>query len=155
MYVPDIQKIATAGLALASATLSMRAPSSTPALSAIVQLTAGLHLAGDSVSKGSVLDYAVEKCIDSDGNVRCTKPFPVKVDSCYKFEWSTDGALAHTTVEVRDVGSGEIVYYRDTNGDWKPEKDGLVYLDFKPKIWGQGNDTVDYEVKKCDKDNEL
>ncbi|RFU81137.1 hypothetical protein TARUN_1046 [Trichoderma arundinaceum] len=132
MYLPDVQKFATAGLALASA-----------------------QFAGDTVVKGHVLDFAVEKCIDRDGNVRCSKPFPVKEDSCYKLEWSTKGALSHTTIEVRDAGSGEIVYYRDTNGDWKPKKNEIVYLDFKPKIWGQGNETVDYEVKKCDKDNEL
>ncbi|KAK2593758.1 hypothetical protein QQS21_008519 [Conoideocrella luteorostrata] len=132
MYIPDVQKIATAGLAIA-----------------------GLQMSGDTVSKGSVIDYAVEKCMDSDGNVRCTKPFLVSKGGCYKLEWSTDGALSHTTVEVRDAGSGEMVYYRDTNGEWKPEKGELVYLDFKPKIWKTGNDTVDYEVKKCDKEEEL
>ncbi|KAK4080959.1 hypothetical protein Trihar35433_2064 [Trichoderma harzianum] len=116
---------------------------------------ASIASSGDTVTKGHVLDFAVEKCIDSDGNVRCTKPFPVKEGSCYRFEWSTNGALAHTTVEVKDAGSGEIVYYRDTNGEWKPKKNEIVYLDFKPKIWGQGNETVDYEVKKCDKDDEL
>jgi hypothetical protein len=26
----------------------------------------------------------------------------------------------------------------------------LVYMDFKPKIWKQGNQTVDYTVKTCD-----
>ncbi|KID73185.1 uncharacterized protein G6M90_00g087320 [Metarhizium brunneum] len=132
MYIPDVQKIATAGLALAS-----------------------FKLTGDTVSKGEVLDYAIEKCIDSDGNIRCSKPFPVKKDSCYKLEWSTDGTFSHTTVEVRDAGSGEMVYYRDTNGDWKAEKNELVYLDFKPKIWGTGNDTVNYEVKNCEKGEEL
>ncbi|KFG82164.1 hypothetical protein MANI_005604 [Metarhizium anisopliae] len=135
MHIPDVQKIATAGLALASFTL--------------------IRLAGDTVSKGEVLDYAIEKCIDSDGNIRCSKPFPVKKDSCYKLEWSTDGTFSHTTVEVRDAGSGEMVYYRDTNGDWKAEKNELVYLDFKPKIWGTGNDTVNYEVKNCEKEEEL
>lgn len=101
------------------------------------------------------MDYAVEKCLDSEGNVRCTKPFLVKSDSCYKIDWSTDGALSHTTLEVRDAGSGELVYYRDTNGEWKPEKGELVYLDFKPKVWKTGNDTVDYEVKNCDKNSDL
>ncbi|KAG6003131.1 hypothetical protein E4U21_002329 [Claviceps maximensis] len=134
MYVPDMQKMATAGFALAG--LQM-------------------NLAGDIVSKGSVLDYAVEKCLDSDGNIRCTKPFPVVKDGCYRLEWSTDGTLSHTTVEVRDVGSGELVYYRDTDGEWKPEKGELVYLDFKPKVWKTGNDTVDYKVKKCDEEAEL
>lgn len=68
------------------------------------------------------MDYAVEKCIDSDGNQRCSKPFLVSKDTCYTIEWSTDGALSHTTVEVRDAGSNEIVFYRDTNGEWTPEK---------------------------------
>lgn len=96
------------------------------------------------------MDYAVEKCLDSEGNVRCTKPFLVSEGSCYNLEWTTDGTLSHTTVEVRDAGSAEIVYYRDTNGEWKPEKNELVYLDFKPKVWKTGNDTVTYKVTKCD-----
>jgi hypothetical protein len=25
----------------------------------------------------------------------------------------------------------------------------LVYLDFKPKVWRTGNDTVDYKVTTC------
>jgi hypothetical protein len=25
-------------------------------------------------------------------------------------------------VEVKDAGSGEMVYYRDTNGEWTPDK---------------------------------
>ncbi|GJN67763.1 hypothetical protein VFPFJ_04320 [Purpureocillium lilacinum] len=129
MYLPNSQKLIAAGLALID-----------------------LANVGDSVVKGKVLDYAVEKCLDSDGNVRCSKPFPVKEGSCYTLEWSTDGKISHTTIEVRDAGSGEMVYYRDTNGDWKPEKNELVYLDFKPKIWKTGNDTVEYEVKKCDDD---
>ena len=64
----------------------------------------------------------MEKCLDADANVRCTKPFLVKRGVCYNIEWATDGTLTHTTVEVRDSGSGEIVYYRDTNGEWRPEK---------------------------------
>jgi hypothetical protein len=54
-------------------------------------------------------------------------------------------------VEVRDAGSDELVYYRDTYREWKPEKSELVYLDFKPKVWKTGNDTVEYKVTKCDK----
>lgn len=96
------------------------------------------------------MDYAVEECLDSDGNIRCTKPFLVKKHGCYKIEWSTDGVLSHTTVEVRDAGSDEIVFYRDTNGEWEPKKGELVYLDFKPKVPTTGNDTVDYTVKTCD-----
>jgi hypothetical protein len=76
----------------------------------------------DVVSSGKILDYAVEKCIDADGNQRCTTPFLVKQGTCYNIEWSTEGTLSHTTVEVRDAGSNEIVYYRDTNGEWTPEK---------------------------------
>jgi len=68
------------------------------------------------------MDYAVESCLDDDGNVRCTKPFPLKKSSCYHFKWSTEGAISHTTCEVRDAGSGELVYYRDTDGDWTAEK---------------------------------
>ena len=74
------------------------------------------------------MDYAVEKCIDSDGNQRCSAPFLVTKDSCYEIEWSTEGTLTHTTVEVRDAKSAEIVYYRDTNGQWTPEK-GEVSFD--------------------------
>jgi hypothetical protein len=84
-----------------------------------------------TVSSGSVLDYAVEKCLDADQNVRCTKPFLVAKDECYKLEWKTDGVLSHTTVEVRDAGSGEMVFYRDTNGEWTPEK-GEVSLSDSP-----------------------
>jgi hypothetical protein len=68
------------------------------------------------------MDFAVERCIDSDGNQRCTKPFIVSKSTCYKIEWTTDGTLSHTTVEVRDAGSDELVFYRDTNGEWTPEK---------------------------------
>jgi len=102
-----------------------------------------------TISSGDVMDYAIERCLDSDGNVRCTKPFLVEADGCYNIEWNTEGTLSHTTVEVRDSGSSEMVYYRDTNGEWKPEKNELVYLDFKPKVWKTGNDTVSYTVKTC------
>ena len=64
----------------------------------------------------------MEKCIDDDGNTRCTKPFVVTKSTCYNIEWSTDGKLSHTTAEVRDAGSDEIVFYRDTNGEWTPDK---------------------------------
>lgn len=119
----------------------------------IAELAAGaLALAGlkpSEIAKGSVMDYAVEKCIDHDGNVRCTKPFIVKKATCYNIKWSTDGKLSHTTAEFRDAGSHEIVYYRDTNGEWTPDKGELVYLDFMPKIPKQGNKTVDYVVETC------
>jgi hypothetical protein len=114
------------------------------------------------------MDYAVEQCLDDDNNQRCSKPFLVTKATCYDLSWTTDGAISHTTAEVRDAGSNEIVYYRDTDGQWTPEKgevssgsaprdvsvahasdSQLVYLDFKPKIPGQGNKTVDYTVKTC------
>lgn len=126
MYIKSTQNIIAAGLAL---TTSFK-PS--------------------EIAKGSVMDYAVEKCIDASGNQRCTKPFLVAKSTCYNIEWSTDGALSHTTVEVRDAGSDEIVFYRDTNGEWTPEKGELVYMDFKPKVWKTGNDTVEYKVTTCD-----
>ncbi|TQS31863.1 hypothetical protein Golomagni_07843, partial [Golovinomyces magnicellulatus] len=67
MIIPDKQKLLTAGLAI-------------------------IGLTGDGdVSKGKVLDYAVEKCLDSDGNVRCSKPFLVTKGNCYNLEWTTDG----------------------------------------------------------------
>lgn len=125
MYIPNVQHVLAAGLALT-----------------------GVHLTGKVVS-GKVLDYSVEKCLDSDDNVRCSKPFLVEKSKCYNIEWSTEGALSHTTAEVRDAGSGELVYYRDTNGEWKPEKGELVYLDFKPKVAGQNNKTVEYKVETC------
>jgi hypothetical protein len=75
-----------------------------------------------TVASGKVLDYAVEKCVDDDGKVRCTKPFLVTKSTCYKLHWRTDGKVSHTTAEVRDAGSGEIVYYRDTDGQWTPDK---------------------------------
>jgi len=74
------------------------------------------------ISSGSVLDYAVENCLDSEGNVRCTKPFLVSKSTCYDLSWSTEGTISHTTIEVRDAGSDELVYYRDTNGQWTPDK---------------------------------
>jgi len=102
-----------------------------------------------TISSGKILDYAVEACIDEDHNQRCTKPFLVSGSTCYKMSWKSDGALSHTTAEVRDAGSGELVYYRDTDGEWTPEKGELVYVDFKPKVWGTGNDTVEYRVETC------
>ncbi|KAK4688944.1 hypothetical protein P7C73_g1152, partial [Tremellales sp. Uapishka_1] len=126
MYIPSFQNILAGGLAMTAA------------------------LAPSKVSSGSILDYAVEKCIDSDGNQRCSKPFPVLKSTCYEIKWSTEGTLSHTTVEVRDAGSDEIVFYRDTDGQWNSEKNELVYVDFKPKIYRQGNSTVDYTIKTCE-----
>ncbi|EKD18349.1 uncharacterized protein L3040_006776 [Drepanopeziza brunnea f. sp. 'multigermtubi'] len=132
MYIPSAQQIMTAGLI---ATGCMKSGMKS--------------LVGDEVSSGKLLDFAVEKCIDNDGNQRCSAPFLVSESKCYKLEWSTEGTVSHTTAEVRDVKSGEIVYYRDTNGEWTPEKGELVYVDFKPKVWKTGNDTVDYTVSLC------
>lgn len=61
------------------------------------------------------------------------------------------GTFSHTTAEVKDVKSQEIVTYRDTNGEWTPEKGELVYMDFKPKVPKTGNDTVTYKVSECEK----
>lgn len=52
-------------------------------------------------------------------------------------------------MEVKDAGSDEMVFYRDTNGEWETKKGELVYLDFKPKIPGTGNDTVNWSVMTC------
>ncbi|KAK7943492.1 uncharacterized protein PG986_012605 [Apiospora aurea] len=127
MYIPNAQSVLTAGLAMT-----------------------GLLTEPSRVAKGEVMDYAVEKCLDKDGNIRCSKPFTVAKSTCYRMEWNTEGTLTHTTAEVRDAGSGELVYYRDTNGDWTPDKGELVYLDFKPKVVATGNQTVSYEVKTCE-----
>ncbi|KAI1254223.1 hypothetical protein MGN70_004619 [Eutypa lata] len=101
MYIPSAQKILAAGLALT-----------------------GIPLSADpsSVAEGSVLDFAVEECKDSDGNTRCTKPFLVTKSTCYNIEWKTEGVVSHTTAEVRDAGSDELVYYRDTDGEWTAKK---------------------------------
>ncbi|CAL3968617.1 hypothetical protein PZA11_004640 [Diplocarpon coronariae] len=128
MFIPSAQQILTAGLFATGCMKSMK---------------------GDEVSSGKILDFAVEKCIDKDGNQRCSKPFLVTKATCYQIEWSTEGTVSHTTAEVKDAASGEIVYYRDTDGEWTPEKGELVYLDFKPKVWKTGNDTVEYKVVTC------
>merc|ERR1712098_1005017 len=56
MYIPSAQQILTTGLAMTGCMTLKK---------------------GDTVSSGKVLDFAVEKCLDSDGNQRCTKPFLV------------------------------------------------------------------------------
>lgn len=33
----------------------------------------------------------------------------MQVDRCYEVEWKTEGVVSHTTVEVRDAASGEVV----------------------------------------------
>ncbi|KAI3317783.1 hypothetical protein HD806DRAFT_356362 [Xylariaceae sp. AK1471] len=127
MYIPSAQSVLTAGLALSG---TLHKPS--------------------KVASGTVLDFAVEKCKDTDGNTRCTKPFLVTKSTCYKLEWKTEGTLTHTTAEVRDAGSSELVFYRDTDGEWTPEKGELVYMDFKPKVPATGNQTVEYKVTTCE-----
>ncbi|KAG9245593.1 hypothetical protein BJ878DRAFT_533809 [Calycina marina] len=119
------------------------------AVAGCMLVTGGTLKPGKEISSGSIIDYAVEECIDADLNQRCTTPFKVNADQCYNIKWSTDGAVSHTTVEARDAGSHKIVFYRDTDGEWNPEKGELVYLDFKPKIWKTGNDTVEYTVSTC------
>ncbi|RAL64924.1 hypothetical protein DID88_001516 [Monilinia fructigena] len=127
MYIPTAQSILTAGLAM-TGSLSKTSP----------------------ISSGHILDYAVESCLDADNNQRCTTPFLVAKNACYKIEWSTNGALSHTTAEARDAGSDELVFYRDTDGEWESEKGELVYLDFKPKVPGTGNHTVEWKVETCE-----
>lgn len=39
--------------------------------------------------------------------------------------------MSHTTAEFRDAASNEIVYYRDTDGQWTPEK-GEVSRPYSP-----------------------
>lgn len=78
----------------------------TAGLGLVSQLT-NVTTSSSTVAKGSIMDFAVEKCIDSDGNQRCSKPFLVKKSTKYNIEWSTDGVFAHTTAEVRDAGSNE------------------------------------------------
>jgi len=100
------------------------------------------------LSSGKILDYSVEKCIDADGNKRCSNPFLVSKSTTYNIEWKTDGTFTHTTAEIRDVKSSEIVFYRDTDGEWTAEKNELVYIDFKPKpnTGATANSTVEYTV---------
>ncbi|KAJ2970221.1 hypothetical protein NUW58_g9761 [Xylaria curta] len=126
MYIPSTQSVLTAGLAL----------------------TGMLHKPTE-VTSGKILDYAVERC-DEPGKTRCTAAFLVTKSTCYELSWATEGALTHTTAEVRDAGSGELVYYRDTDGQWTPEKTELVYMDFRPKIPATGNSTVSYRVTTCE-----
>lgn len=120
MYIPSAQSLLTAGMAL-TGTLTKRKSLSPPDWSHNHEPNHSIMIASE-VAHGSILDFAVEKCIDKDGNQRCSKPFLVTKSTCYNIEWSTEGTISHTTVEVRDAGSDEIVYYRDTNGQWTPEK---------------------------------
>ncbi|KAI1444880.1 hypothetical protein F5Y02DRAFT_418675 [Annulohypoxylon stygium] len=127
MYIPTTQSVFTAALALTETLKGAR-----------------------TIASGTILDYAVETCKDASGRARCTPPFIVTKSTCYRLEWKTEGALTHTTAEVRDAGSGELVFYRDTDGKWTPDMGELVYLDFKPKIPATGNQTVSYTVKTCE-----
>ncbi|KAI2629231.1 hypothetical protein GGS26DRAFT_598933 [Hypomontagnella submonticulosa] len=119
-------------------------------------LTAGLALAGSLkkepriIVEGEVLDNTVNKCADNDGNRRCTKPFVLEKSTCYYLEWDTPGAIKHTNIEVRDSGSDELVYHRNTNGKWTPEKTESIYLDFIPKVPGTGGYFVHYIVRTCE-----
>jgi hypothetical protein len=151
MYIPTPQAILTAGLAMTGCIQNPKPLTNKGILPPSLPLPNPSLTSPDpsEVASGSILDFAVEKCLDDDGKQRCSKPFLVTKATCYNIEWSTEGTLSHTTVEVRDAGSGEMVFYRDTNGEWTPEKGELVYLDFKPKVWRTGNDTVDYTVTTC------
>lgn len=31
-------------------------------------------------------------------------------------------------MEVKDAGSGEMVFYRDTNGEWTPDKSEVSFI---------------------------
>ncbi|KAI1430632.1 hypothetical protein GGR50DRAFT_181923 [Xylaria sp. CBS 124048] len=127
----------------------MYIPSAQAVLTAALAITGGLKSKSEIIS-GKILDYAVETCKDAAGNIRCSTPFPVKASTCYAIHWHTEGALTHTTAEVRDVASGELVFYRDTDGQWDPDKAELVRLDFKPKVPGTGNNTVAFSVVTCE-----
>jgi hypothetical protein len=48
----------------------------------------------------------------------------VEKDKCYQFEWTTNATLSHTTVEVRDAGSGELVSLISTFLCLEPWGDG-------------------------------
>jgi hypothetical protein len=101
------------------------------------------HSLASKIASGHVLDYAPGKCIDDNKDVRCTKPFLVTKSTCYEVKWSTDGALSHTTAEFRDAASNEIVYYRDTDGQWTPEKGEVSFLVLAPAVAGAvGNERV-------------
>ncbi|CAD6573729.1 MAG: hypothetical protein CYPHOPRED_005208 [Cyphobasidiales sp. Tagirdzhanova-0007] len=104
---------------------------------------------GGEISSGSILDYCPKTCVDENLNQHCTAPILLKKSTCYTFEWKTEGALAHTTMEVRDVKSNEIVTYRDTDGDYTAEKAELVYVDFMPKTPNLCNSTVEYTISTC------
>jgi len=112
-------------------------------------LGVGMLKKGGSISEGKILDFCKEECLDSDMKQHCTAPFLLKKSTCYHFEWKTDATLGHTTMEVRDAKSDEIVYYRDTNGDWTAEKSELVYVDFKPKTPNLCGSTVEYTISTC------
>ncbi|KAI5859420.1 hypothetical protein GGS23DRAFT_600345 [Durotheca rogersii] len=132
MFIPSAQTILTAGLAAMRTGTGPRV-----------------------ITEGSVLDFAVERCVDAEGRTRCSAPFAVAGPAaggpaCYDFAWHTEGPLTHTTAEVRDAASGALVFYRDTDGEWRPEKGELVYLDFKPKVPSTGNQTVHYKVTTCE-----
>ena len=125
MYLPNAQSIMTAAVGCLGLSSTMTKRMSTfPASHWCHMLTS---TTATEVASGKILDFAVEKCIDSDNNQRCSKPFLVTKSTCYDIKWTTEGKLSHTTVEVRDAGSDEIVFYRDTDGEWTPEKGEVSY----------------------------
>jgi hypothetical protein len=90
------------------------------------------------------------RCIDADKNSHCTKPFLIKENQCYSFEWKTKGnVVSHTTLELREVKDNKNIYwYADRNKDWTSDKSGLFYMDFAPKTIGTDN-MVEYTVRTC------
>lgn len=71
----------------------------------------------------------------------------MQADKCYNIEWSTEGTISHTTVEVKDAGSGEMVYYRDTNGEWTPEKGEVsTFLDWASEGLLRGGELMELRL---------
>ena len=72
--------------------------------------------------KGKLLDFAVENCIDGDGNQRCSAPLPRHQFDLLRDRVEDRGHPDAHHPEVRDVNCDEVVFYRDTNGQWTPPK---------------------------------
>jgi hypothetical protein len=50
-------------------------------------------------------------------------------------------------VEVKDAGSGEMVYYRDTNGEWTPEKGEVsTFLDWASEGLLRGGELMELRL---------
>ncbi|KAL7008993.1 hypothetical protein EMMF5_001190 [Cystobasidiomycetes sp. EMM_F5] len=113
----------------------------------------GLYKSKDDViSSGTITDYCVQKCLDAEGTVRGGNSGA----TLHRADPLQEEHLLHGkprnirgTLEVRDAKSNEIVYYRDTNGDYTAEKTELVLIDFMPKTPRLCNSTVDYTISTC------